>query len=173
MEEIYHISWMANRDISYRNKILNEGLKSRLQLTKEGIWKANPPINSFEEWRFGCIYFGLKNPSNETTWFSLLVNPDKTLIGNLNLEYSYDAYKESVMTLAEFLNRQSQGQGEHTHPLTAKKLEKAEKIVVPDSFGLAHCNSLGIREIKEYHPEVFVETNTIPFDRIHRHHLIL
>ena len=167
MEEIYHLAFEENMGI-----ILRDGLKSRGQLIRDGVWwKQDSPVNDFEQWRYDCVYFGLGTPGEGVNWFSLLVDPYETLVGNQYLEYSYDAYKRSIMTLAEYLRKQDLDRGEYSHPLTAERSDKMTEIVVPDSLGLARWGAMrtGMGKMNDYRPEVFIETDIIPANRIHRY----
>ncbi len=164
MIEIYHSSWKINGIDFTVEDILREGLKSKAELMKERLWFGKAPVNDFQEWRAHCIYFGLQEPKSEI-WFSILVDPSITFVGNQELEYSYESYRSSIMTLAEFLEKQK-ADGKFMHPLTGERLKSPVRIEVEDSLGI-NITRISLNYIEE----IFLEEDIIPGNRIRRYRI--
>ncbi len=163
MQEIFHSSWRVNgRDYTVED-VLRDGLKSKKRLIEEGQWTGSVPQTDFEKWRAGLVYFVLENPGR--TWFSLMVDPTEVKVGNINLEQSPEAYKQSIMTLDQYLQRQSGSR--ILHPITAEPMAKEQSFSFPfPKFG----DDIQL-PVSKYRVEVLIEEEVIPGSRIHRYNV--
>lgn len=133
---VFHaIGSRANLD-----NILEQGLKPRRALAREGTLPDARVSSSTDVWRESLIYAGLRPPPAEYTYLAFRVLAGSVEVGNQSLARNglYDVppeYTASVMSLAEYMARSRIEPRLPRHPVTAMPISQTQIGEVRATYG--------------------------------------